>query len=294
MNDDRVTVTVEEGVADVRLNRPEKMNALDPPMFEAIAEVGDRLSRDTTVRAIVLSGEGRAFCAGLDVERLDAISRGESLLPFADLTRASHGIANWAQHVVWLWRQLPVPVMAAVHGLAFGGGFQLALGADIRYVAPGTKLAVLESKWGLVPDMSGTQLMRHLAPEDIARELTYTGRIFSPEEALSYGLVTRVVDHPHAAAMKTAHEIAARNPFAIRAAKRLLNEAVACDAGTGLASERREQHALIGSPNHVEAVAANVAGRAARFADPESVLESQDTPTQTIDHVGRPRRESTT
>jgi len=271
MTGDRVTITVEQGVADVRLNRPEKMNALDPPMFEALAAAGDRLGRDTNVRAVVLSGEGRAFCAGLDVERLDAISRGESLLPFADLTQASHGIANWAQHVVWLWRQLPVPVIAAVHGLAFGGGFQIALGADIRYVAPGTKLAVLESKWGLVPDMAGTQLMRHLAAEDVVRELTYTGRIFSPEEALSYRLVTRVVDDPHAAAMQTAHEIAARSPCAIRAAKRLLNEAVGCDAGTGLASERREQHALIGSPNHIEAVAANLAGRPARFADPGPV-----------------------
>ena len=274
MDDNRVNLTVENGVADVRLNRPEKMNALDPPMFHAIARVGDRLNRDNTVRAIVLSGEGRAFCAGLDVERLDAISRGESLLPFADLTQATHGIANWAQHIVWLWRQLPVPVIAAVHGLALGGGFQLALGADIRYVAPGTKLAVLESKWGLVPDMSGTQLMRHLAPEDVVRELTYTGRIFSPEEAQSYRLVTRVVECPHVAAMETARAIAARNPFAIRAAKRLLNEAVACDAGTGLASERREQHALIGSPNHVEAVAANLASRLANFADPEPELSA--------------------
>ncbi|WP_271599487.1 crotonase/enoyl-CoA hydratase family protein [Bradyrhizobium sp. CCBAU 45384] len=287
MASDRVTVTVEETVADVRLNRPEKMNALDPPMFEALAAVGDRLSHDTKIRAIVLSGEGRAFCAGLDVERLDAISRGESLLPFADLTLASHGIANWAQHVVWLWRQLPVPVIAAVHGLAFGGGFQIALGADIRYVAPGTKLAVLESKWGLVPDMSGTQLMRHLASEDVVRELTYTGRIFSPEEALSYRLITRVVDQPYSAAMKTARDIASQNPFAIRAAKRLLNEAVACDAATGLASERREQQALIGSPNHIEAVAANVAGRAAEFADPEPALARHD------DQAGRPRQVST-
>lgn len=269
MTEHRVSKTVAQGIADVRLNRPEKMNALDPPMFKALAEVGEQLARDTKVRAIVLSGEGRAFCAGLDVERLDAISRGETLLSFADLTRASHGIANWAQHVAWLWRQLPVPVIAAVHGLAFGGGFQIALGADLRYVAPRTKLAVLESTWGLVPDMSGTQLMRHLAAEDVVRELTYTGRIFSAEEALSHRLVTRVVDDPYAMAMETARVIAARSPFAIRAAKRLLNEAVACDAATGLASERREQLGLIGSPAHIEAVAANLAGRTAKFSDPE-------------------------
>jgi enoyl-CoA hydratase/carnithine racemase len=154
--EDRIHLTIADGIADVRLNHAAKMNALDPAMFLAIAELGVRLKHDQSLRAVVLSGEGRAFCAGLDLERVIAVAAGCSLLPFADLAEASHGVAIWAQHIVWLWRDLPVRVIAAVHGVAFGGGFQLALGADLRYVAPGTRLSVAETKWGLVPDMAGT------------------------------------------------------------------------------------------------------------------------------------------
>jgi enoyl-CoA hydratase/carnithine racemase len=157
-------------------------------------------------------------------------------------------------------------VIAAVHGVAFGGGFQLALGADLRYLAPATKLAVIEAKWGLVPDMCGTQLMRHLAREDVVRELTYTGRIFSAEEALVYGFATRLADDPVAAALATAHEIAGRSPDAIRAAKRLLNLSTTCDVATGLAAETAEQAALLGAPNHAEAVRSNLESRAPRWS----------------------------
>ena len=258
---DRIRLTIDDGVADVRLSRPDKMNALDPDMFKAIAEAGSQLRDDKRVRVVVLSGEGRGFCAGLDLARMIAASKGESILPFADLSKRSHGVSNWAQHLVWLWRELPVPVIAAVHGIAVGGGFQLMLGADLRYVAPGTRLAIIETKWGLVPDMAGTQLMRLLAREDVVRELTYTARIFSAEEALAYGFATRVVDDPRAAALSTAREIASRSPDAIRAAKRLLNLAVACDAATGLAAETAEQKELLGKPNHVEAVRANLEKR---------------------------------
>jgi enoyl-CoA hydratase/carnithine racemase len=264
---DRIHLTMTDGIADVRLNRADKMNALDPAMFKAIAETGARLKEDTRVRAVVLSGEGRAFCAGLDVERITAMTKGESILPFADLTKRTHGIANFVQHIVWIWRELPVPVIAAVHGVAFGGGFQLALGADLRYVAPGTKLGIIESKWGLVPDMAGTQLMRHLAREDVVRELTYTARIFSAEEALTYGFVTQLVADPRTAALATAREIAGRSPHAIRAAKRLLNQAVACGAPAALAAETDEQRKLIGSPNQIEAVRANLENRGPDFAD---------------------------
>jgi enoyl-CoA hydratase/carnithine racemase len=265
--EDRIRLSITDGIADVRLNRADKMNALDPAMFKAIADTGARLKQDTSVRAIVLSGEGRAFCAGLDVERITALTRGDSLLPFADLTKRTHGIANFAQHIVWIWREIAVPVIAAVHGLAFGGGFQLALGADLRYVAPGTRLGLIESKWGLVPDMAGTQLMRSLAREDVVRELTYTGRIFSAEDALAYGFVTRLTADPLGEALATARDIAGRSPDAIRAAKRLLNQAVASGALSALAAETDEQRALIGSPNQVEAVRANLGNRPPRFAD---------------------------
>jgi enoyl-CoA hydratase/carnithine racemase len=266
--EDRIRLIIEDGVAQVRLNRADKMNALDPAMFKAIAEAGARLKHDPGVRAVVLSGEGRAFCAGLDVERLIAAAEGNAILPFADLGKRTHGIANLAQHLVWLWRELPVPVIAAVHGVAFGGGFQLALGADLRYVAPGTRLAVIETKWGLVPDMAGTQLMRHLAREDVVRELTYTARIFSAEEAHAYGFATEVVANPLAAALLTAREIASRSPDAIRAAKRLLNLAAGCDAATGLAAETAEQASLLGKANHVEAVRANLENRIPNWTNP--------------------------
>jgi enoyl-CoA hydratase/carnithine racemase len=265
--EDRIHLTIDTGVADVRLARPGKLNALDARMFEAIAWVGARLKENSSVRAVVLSGEGRGFCAGLDVERISAIAKGERLLSFADLTKRTHGPANFVQHIVWQWRELSVPVIAAVHGFAFGGGFQLTLGADMRFVAPQTRFSVLEAKWGLVPDMAGTSLMRHLAREDVIRELTYTARVFSAEEALGYGFVTRLIDDPHAAALATAREIASTSPDAIRAAKRLLNLASSADAGTMLAAERDEQRRLIGSPNQVEAVRANRESRSAQFAD---------------------------
>jgi enoyl-CoA hydratase/carnithine racemase len=264
--EDRVRLTIEDGVAHVRLNRPDKMNALDPAMFEALIAAGTQLGARRDVCAVILSGEGRAFCAGLDLDRLLATTKGDSLIPSVDLTRRSHGMANYAQHLVWLWRELPVPVIAAVHGVAFGGGFQLALGADLRYLAPETQLAVIEAKWGLVPDMAGTQLMRHLAREDVVRELTYTGRVFSADQALTYGFATGLADDPLAAALAVAHEIASRSPDAVRAAKRLLNLAATSDVATGLAAETAEQAALLGTANHVEAVSSNLENRTPQWS----------------------------
>ena len=166
------------------------------------------------------------------------------------------------------WRELPVPVIAAVHGVAFGGGFQIMLGADIRYVHPDTRFAVMEIKWGLVPDVAGTQLMRNLAREDVVRELTYTGRKFNGTEAKQLGFATSVVDDPRAAALETAKEIANKSPDAIRAAKRILNDAVAVDAASGLMAESVEQQKLIGSPNQLEAIMSNLQKRAANYKDP--------------------------
>jgi enoyl-CoA hydratase/carnithine racemase len=253
---DRVTITITDGVADVRMVRTDKMNALDNAMFEALVGAGERLKTEPGVRAVVLSGEGRAFCAGLDMGN------------FGQMAQGPRGPANRAQYAAWVWRELPVPVIAAVHGVAFGGGFQVALGPDLRYVTPDARLCVMEIKWGLVPDMAGTQLMRHLAREDIVRELTYTGRIFSGEEAYQYGFATRVCADPYAEALATAREIAAKNPDAIRAAKRLLNAAVLTDPKTGLTQESVEQGHLIGSPNQIEAVMANLQKRAPSFVDP--------------------------
>jgi enoyl-CoA hydratase/carnithine racemase len=265
---DRVSIDLRDGVADVRLIRADKMNALDPAMFEGIIEAGVELAAMKGVRAVVLSGEGKAFCAGLDMGSFAAMKAdGDAVPGVRDLTRRTHGIANRPQHCAWLWRELPVPVIAAVHGVAFGGGFQIALGADIRYATADTRFSVMEIKWGLVPDLAGTQLMRHLAREDIVRELTYTGRVFDGREAERMGFVTRLVEDPRAAALETAREIAAKSPDAVRAAKRLLNGAVASDAATGLMAESVEQQKLIGSPNQLEAIMSNLQKRAAAYRD---------------------------
>lgn len=269
---DRVTVTIEDHVADVRLTRADKMNALDNAMFDALIETGEQLKDQPGIRAVVLSGEGRAFCAGLDTGNFAQMASGERRPGERSVDDLANGRtaagANRAQQACYVWREVPVPVIAAVHGVAFGGGFQLALGADIRIVAPDAKMAVLEIKWGLVPDMSGIVLMRGLIRDDVARELTWTGRIFSGEEAVRLGLATQVSADPRADALALAGEIASKSPHAIRAGKRLLNLAQS-DAGVQeiFLEETREQVALIGSPNQVEAVLANMDKRAADFTD---------------------------
>src|SRR5438034_8235242 len=268
--DDRVSVSMSEGVADVRLVRADKMNALDAAMFEALVETCNRLSREKTLRAVVLSGEGRAFCAGLDMGRFAAMNEngGNGIAggDKRDLSARTHGLANFPQQAVWGWRQLPVPVIAAVHGVAFGGGFQLALGADIRLLAPDARMSIMEIKWGLVPDMAGTPILASLVRDDILRELTFTGRIFSAHEAMSYGLATRICDDPRAAALDLAREIAGKSPDAIRAAKRMLNN-LSANPGPALLAESVEQKKLMGGANQLEAVSANIDKRPPRFAD---------------------------
>jgi enoyl-CoA hydratase/carnithine racemase len=268
--EDRVSVSIVDGVADVRMVRADKMNALDAAMFAALVDTSDRLSREKGLRAVVLSGEGRAFCAGLDMGRFAAMNDngGDGIggAQKRDLALRTHGLCNHSQQAVWGWRQLPVPVIAAVHGVAFGGGFQVALGADMRFLAPDARMSVMEIKWGLVPDMAGTPILASLVRDDILRDLTYTGRIFSAQEALSYGLATRVCDDPRAAALETALEIAGKSPDAIRAAKRMLNN-LTIDPGPALLAESVEQMKLMGSPNQTEAVRANIEKRAPKFVD---------------------------
>ena len=206
--EDRITVDIQGGVADVRLVRVDKMNALDDAMFEALIQTGERLKTEAGVRAVVLSGAGRAFCAGLDMGNFDKMASGERKggTGLVETPRTAGG-SNRAQHAVMVWREIPVPVIAAVHGVAFGGGFQLALGADLRFVTPDARMAVMEIKWGLVPDMAGIALLRRLIRDDQARELTYSGRQFTGEEALSLGLATRVCADPYAEALAFARGV---------------------------------------------------------------------------------------
>jgi len=228
----------------------------------------ERLSREKGVRAVVLSGEGRAFCAGLDMGNFQRMgARDPERSAVGRLSKRTNGIANRPQYAAWVWREVPVPVIAAVHGVAFGGGFQVMLGADMRYAHPETKLSIMEIKWGLVPDMAGTQLLRNLVRDDIVRELTYTGRIFTAEEGQRLGIITRVTNDPHAEAMTTAREIANKSPDAIRAAKRLLNKTPFAPVADGLMMESLEQEALGGKPNQIESVMSNLEKRPPKFID---------------------------
>ena len=262
---DLVTVDIADGVADVRLNRPDKYNALSPELFRAIIDAGERLAEAREVRAVVLSGNGRGFCAGLDMGSMQRLADTDDS-PGTMLDRDDRP-ENGAQRPAYVWKRLPVPTIAALHGVAYGGGLQIALGADIRIAAPDARLSVMEMRWGLIPDMSISQTLRDLVPLDVAKELTFTARILSGTQAGELGLVTRVENEPHAAAMDLAREIAGKSPDAVRAAKRLLESSWHADERDGLALEASLQAKLIGSPNQKEAVKANFGKRTPRFTD---------------------------
>jgi enoyl-CoA hydratase/carnithine racemase len=260
----RVNVEVAAHVATVTLTRPDKHNALDVAMFEQINAAADRVAAEPGVRAVVLCGEGPSFCSGLDVVSIMAAGNGLDGL----VERVRGEVPNWFQRVAYAWIELPMPVIAAVHGTCFGGGLQIALGADIRIAAPDARLSVMEVKWGLVPDMSITRTLPRLVSIDVAKELTFTGRVFDGTEAARLGVVTSVADDPMAAAQALAAEIAARSPDAVRAAKRLYDESWTGEAQRTLALEAELQRGLIGSPNQLAAVAAGFSSEPAEFVDP--------------------------
>jgi len=264
---ERVTVSLTDGVADVRLNRPEKRNALDPAMFEALVAVGEDLKTEPGLRVVVLSGNGPDFCAGLDFASFEAMRAGERLSAAAQLPPSDGPARATGQRAAYVWAELPVPVIAAAHGNALGGGLQITLGADLRIVALDARLSVFEVAWGLIPDMTGTQLLPELVGRDVAKELTFTGRIISGEEAVRIGLATRAEPDPLAAALSMAKLIAGHSPHAVRAAKELLNLAGRVDLAAGFAAEQKAIRSLIGSPNQVEAVTARFEKRDPAFAD---------------------------
>lgn len=261
----RVSVTIDQHVAIVKLDRAEKMNALDHEMFLAIIAAGEEVSANPSVRAVVLHGDGRAFCAGLDLMSMAESDGGEGAVE--GLVERTYGIANKWQKVAYTWRECPVPVIAAVHGVAFGGGLQIMAGADIKYVAPDTKLSIMEMKWGLIPDMAGTQLWRHSVRDDIIRELTYTHRVFSGKEAVDYGFATHVSENPFEDAMKLAQEIASKSPTAVVKAKKVLNKAAYLSVEDGLQMESDEQNLIIKKKNQMEAVFAGMQKRPGNFDD---------------------------
>jgi len=257
----RVTVTYENHIAQVRLTRADKMNAVDEDMIQSIIAAG-RAVAETDVRAVVLSGDGNGFCAGIDVMSFASMAgqdTQEMMMP------RSHGDTNRWQEVSLVWRRVPVPVIAAIHGVCFGAGFQLALGADIRFAAPATKMSVMEIKWGLVPDMGGMVLLPHLTRSDVIRMLTYTGRQFTSEEAQEWGLVTSVVEDPMRSALDLATEIATKSPSAIREAKALIEVGESDAREAILLAESQAQANLIGGADQMEVIAAQMQKRAPVF-----------------------------
>jgi len=263
INPDRVTIDIVDHVAHVRLTRADKMNAVDPEMAEAVIAAGRHLMGLGDLRAVVIAGEGRGFCAGLDVA---SFARFASSDPEGRIMPRTHDDANLMQEVAMVWQRVPVPVIAAVHGVAYGAGFQLALGADIRIAHPETKLAILEMKWGLVPDMGGMVLLPKLARADVIRRMTFTAEPILAPQALEWGMVTELSDTPLEAATALAKTIATKSPSAMRAAKRLLQlaESGASQADV-LYAESREQTDLIGKPDQMEQIAANLQNRAPAF-----------------------------
>jgi len=261
---DRIIVSIENHVAEVMLNRPEKFNALDLETFDALDEAARTLEGESSIRAVVLHGAGENFCAGIDLSVLQGgISDvGESLL-----SPVEGSPANRFQRAAYAWRELPVPVICALQGVTFGGGFQIAMGADLRYAAPDTQLSIMESKWGLIPDMAISTTLRHIMPPDRVKELAWTARVFDAEEGLQLGVLTSIEEDPLATARRVARDCADKSPDAVRGIKRLVNEAWSRSEGDSLALEAQLQLRLLGSVNQSEAVRANLEKRKPDFTD---------------------------
>jgi enoyl-CoA hydratase/carnithine racemase len=269
---DRIRVEIDGGVAHVLLNRPEKKNALDGDMFEGLRAAARAIAEDRSVRAVVLSGAGDSFCSGIDLSNFSDMASGglsaESESVQAAVADKSAEGANSAQQLAWQWQELPVPVIAAVTGVAYGGGLHIALGADIRIVAPDARIAFVEISWGLVPDLSGTQALRRLVPLDLAKKLIFTGETISGEQAVALHIGTELSDRPLETAFALARKIAQQSPEAIRAAKKLLNTSGLVPLAEGLANEMAASSKLMGSKNQIEAVMSKLQKRQANFEDP--------------------------
>lgn len=265
---DRLRVEIDNHIAIVRLNRPQKHNAIDLEMFEAFIDAGDRLAGDKTLRAVVLTGAGEHFCAGIDLSvfqeaGIDAAGAGR-------MAARESSPANFFQSAAYVWREMPVPVIAAMRGVAFGAGLQIALGADIRYARADAQLSIMEIQWGIIPDMAISLTAHHVIPVDRIKELAYTGRVISGSEALTQGLLTAVKDNPLEAAIGLAREIAQRSPEAIRAIKKLFDKSWHADSAAALQLEAQLQTSVMGTPNQVEAVTARLQKRKPEFGDAQT------------------------
>ncbi len=259
-----VAVEIDAHIANVTLNRPAKKNAVSLEMFAELGEIGNRIAADSAVRAVILSGAGDCFCAGIDTAIFAGNGQGIDAAAMAPQTPSP---ANLFQRAAYVWREVPVPVICAIRGVAYGAGLQIALGADIRYAAPDARFSIMEAKWGLIPDMAISVTARAVVPLDRLKELAYTARTVAAAAALDLGLITAVHDDPLAAARKTAHEIASRSPSAVRSMKQLFGTGWLATEAELLALEARLQAALLGAEHQRESVLANIEKRAPIFSD---------------------------
>ena len=274
--DDRVTISIVDGIADVKMKRADKRNALDNAMFTSLSAAGEYLKTLDGLRVVVLSGDGASFCAGLDFSSFAQMAEAGAADKKHDKKSDEKSdmnagamvdgrITHMAQQVCWVWQEVPVPVIAAVHGHALGGGIQIALGADIRIVHPDTQLSVREVHWGLIPDMTGTLMLSRLVRPDIVKNLVFTARIFSGHEAHEMGIATQLSNDVYADAMTMAREIAGRSPEAVRGAKKLINLLANSGAAEQFAAERATIGQLIGTANQAEAVMSHFEKRPPNF-----------------------------
>ncbi|WP_170473542.1 crotonase/enoyl-CoA hydratase family protein [Ruegeria arenilitoris] len=257
----RVSVEYKDHIAVVTLTRGDKMNALDDAMIKAILSAGQEVAA-SEARAVVLSGEGKSFCAGLDMASFASMAHTD---PTEWLMTRSHGDTNEMQELAMVWRRVPVPVICAIKGVAYGGGLQIALGADVRIAHPDAKLALMEMKWGIIPDMGGMVLLPQLVRSDVLRLLTYTARPIGASQAAEWGLITKLSDDPMTEALALSEDIAGKSPSAIRAAKRLVEIAESKSRAEVLLEESAEQVELIGKPDQIEVVSAHMQGRKPEF-----------------------------
>lgn len=261
---DKVETRIDGHVAEVMLNRPDKFNALDVETFQALDSAARTIAGNKQVRAVILHGAGDNFCAGID---LGVLQGGGENVARALLAPVEGSIANLAQRAAYGWRELPVPVICAIQGITYGGGFQIAMGADLRYAAANSQFSIMESKWGLIPDMAISTTLRDILSPDKVKELAWSGRVFDAQEALRLGLVTAIEDEPLEAAREMAATISRRSPDAIRGIKRLVNESWSRSEKAALELEMQIQVGVLTSPNQAEAVRANLEKRTPDFVD---------------------------
>lgn len=240
-NRHNISCELSDGVAYVRLERPEKFNGLTLDMVNELARLAAWLRRRPELRAVVLSGSGESFCSGLDFA---SALREPPKIVATFLPRPWRGTNNF-QEACWGWRRLPVPVIAVVHGHVYGGGLQLAMAADFRFTTPDSQWSVLETKWGLIPDMTGVRTLAEQVGMDTAKLLTMTGDVVSGTEAGRLGLATTVSADPHAEAGKLVDKLLTRSPDAVAAAKRLFGSTWTSGPRRTFGRERVEQLLLL-------------------------------------------------